>query len=127
MVEDITADDLKEKCKDIQDKVDNQIQTLTNITEKVVSIKEIYDKKFDGLVAKFKEIEGKFISGEFEEKIFGELKNSNAKQKEMVEKVTNILERIKELAKDLQSLKQNHQDFFLFENKLDTLTKELSF
>lgn len=43
------------------------------------SIKENYDKKFEGLVTKFKEIEDKFISGYFEEKILGELKNSKDK------------------------------------------------
>lgn len=91
MMEDITADDLKEKYKDFLDKVDNQIQTISNITEKVVQIKENYDKKYEGLVSKFKEIEEKFINGEFEERIFGELKNSKDKQKEIVARVTNIL------------------------------------
>ena len=50
MVEDITVDDLKEKCKDFQDKVDNQIQTLTIFSEKTSQIKENYDKKFEGLI-----------------------------------------------------------------------------
>lgn len=126
MMEDITADDLKEKYKDFLDKVDNQIQTIANITEKVVQIKENYDKKYEGLVSKFKEIEEKFINGEFEERIFGELKNSKDKQKEIVARVTNILTQINELSKDVESLKHNHHDLFMFENKLETLTKELT-
>jgi hypothetical protein len=38
-------------------------------------------------VVKFKEIEDKFISGYFEERILGELKNSKDKQKEIVARV----------------------------------------
>jgi len=91
-----------------------------------VQIKENYDKKYEGLVSKFKEIEEKFINGEFEEKIFGELKNSKDKQKEIVARVTNILTQINELSKDVESLKHNHHDLFMFENKLETLTKDLT-
>lgn len=83
MIEDISIDDLK-GMQQFQDKVNSQIQTLTSFSEKVSSIKENYDKKFEGLVAKFKEIEEKFINEYFEEKILGELKNSKEKQKEIV-------------------------------------------
>lgn len=93
------------------------------------SIKENYDKKFEGLVSKFKEIEDKFISGYFEEKILGELKNSKDKQKEIVARVQNVVSKIEEISRDVEVLRMNSSDFFLFENtriKLECVSKELN-
>jgi len=43
--------------------------------EKVHSIKENYDKKFENLFLHFKEIEDLFINGYFEHETLGDLKN----------------------------------------------------
>jgi archaellum component FlaC len=58
-----------------QDKVENQITKLGNMRDKVGSIKENYDKKFEKLFAQFKEIERLFINGFFEQETLGDLKN----------------------------------------------------
>lgn len=92
-------------------------------------MKENYDKKFDGLLSKFKEIEEQFISGYFEDKILGELKNSKERQREIVSRVTSLTARITDLYSDVEVLRANSQDFFLFEttrNKLEQVAKELS-
>ena len=68
------------------------------------------------MVQKFKEIEDKFISGYFEEKILGELKNSKDKQKEIVARVQSVILKINEISKDVEVLRSNSSDFFLFEN-----------
>lgn len=80
-------------------------------------------------MSKFKEIEDKFISGYFEEKILGELKNSKDKQKEIVARVQNVVTKIEEISRDVEVLRMNSSDFFLFENtriKLECVQKELN-
>ena len=57
----------------------------------MASVKENYDKKFEGLLEKFKQIEEQFISGQFEDRILGELKNSKEKQREIVARVSQII------------------------------------
>lgn len=91
MIEDLTFDDLSDKMQEFTDKVDDQIGKLQCITEKVASVKENYDKKFEGLLEKFKQIEEQFISGQFEDRILGELKNSKEKQREIVARVSQII------------------------------------
>ncbi len=49
MLDDLSVDDLKDKVSQFQDKVEDQISKLSNIREKVGSIKENYDKKFNDL------------------------------------------------------------------------------
>jgi membrane-bound lytic murein transglycosylase len=56
--------------------VEDQINKLGSIREKVSSIKENYDKKFQDLQTQFKEIENLFITGYFEQQTLGDLKNS---------------------------------------------------
>jgi len=55
--------------------------------EKVSGIKENYDKKFEDLFKQFKEIEGLFLNGYFEEETLGDIKNSKQKQKDIISKV----------------------------------------
>jgi len=43
--------------------------------EKVTSIKENYDKKFENLFTQFKEIESLFIKGFFEAETLGDLRD----------------------------------------------------
>ena len=52
--------------------------------EKVFSIKENYDKKFEELFMQFKNIESLFLQGYFEQETLGDIKNSKHKQKEIV-------------------------------------------
>ena len=129
MLEDLTIDDLKDKTLDFHDKIDEQVHKLTHINERVSSIKENYDKKFEGLLNKFKDIENKFLNGYFEEMVLGELKNSKEKQKEIVKRVMGVLEKIDGIAKEITSLRQCPQDFFLFENirnKIELVYKDLN-
>ena len=44
--------------------------------EKVTSIKENYDKKFEELFMQFKNIESLFLQGYFEKETLGDIKNS---------------------------------------------------
>ena len=47
--------------------------------EKVTSIKENYDKKFEELFMQFKNIESLFLQGYFEQETIGDIKNSTHK------------------------------------------------
>jgi uncharacterized coiled-coil DUF342 family protein len=129
MLEDLGIEDLKDKVTDFHDKVDEQVHKLSHINERVSSIKENYDKKFEGLFNKFKDIENKFLNGYFEEMVLGELKNSKEKQKEIVKRIMSVLERIEGIGKEIESLRENPHDFFLFENirnKIELVYKELN-
>jgi cell division septum initiation protein DivIVA len=46
MLDELCVDDLKDKVTQFQDKVEDQINKLGSMREKVSSIKENYDKKF---------------------------------------------------------------------------------
>jgi len=59
--------------------------------EKVTSIKENYDKKFEELFLQFKNIESLFLAGYFEQETLGDIKNSKHKQKEIVKQIQDIL------------------------------------
>ena len=74
--------------------------------DKVSSIKENYDKKFDGLFKQFKEIEARFLSGYFEEETLGELKISKERQKEIVSRITEILEELDVLSKSIKHVQE---------------------
>jgi uncharacterized coiled-coil DUF342 family protein len=129
MLEDLAIDDLKDKVPDFHDKIDEQVHKLNQINEKVSSIKENYDNKFEGLLNKFKDIENKFLNGYFEEMVLGELKNSKDKQKEIVKRIMGVLEKMDSIEKEIENLRQNPQDFFLFENirnKIEMVYKELN-
>ncbi len=107
----------------------NRSNKLTGINDRVCSIKENYDKKFEGLLNKFKDIEDKFVNGYYEDMVLGELKNSKEKQKEIVERVLGVLEKIDAIGKEIQILRESPQDFFLFENirnKIEQAYKELN-
>jgi hypothetical protein len=47
--------------------------------DKVTSIKENYDKKFEELFMQFKNIESLFLQGYFEKETLGDIKNSKFK------------------------------------------------
>lgn len=129
MLEDLSIEDLKDKVVDFHEKVDEQVHKLSHISERVASIKENYDKKFEGLFNKFKDIENKFLNGYFEEMVLGELKNSKEKQKDIVKRVTFVLEKIEAISKEIEVLRENPHDFFLFENirnKIELVYKELN-
>jgi len=49
MLDEIEVEDLKDKAGQFHDKVENQINQLASMREKVSSIKENYDKKFEEL------------------------------------------------------------------------------
>ena len=57
MLDELCVDDLKDKVSQFQDKVEDQVNKLGNIREKVSSIKENYDKKFTDLQDQFKKVE----------------------------------------------------------------------
>lgn len=75
MLDELNMNDLQGKVTQFQDKVDEQIQTLGAMREKVNSIKENYDKKFESLFNQFREIESLFLNGYFEQETLGDLKN----------------------------------------------------
>ena len=107
----------------------DQVLKIQSIYEKVSSIKENYDKKFDGLVSKFSEIEEQFTNEYFEDKILGELKNSQEMQTVIVDNIKTHITKISKLQGDVQILRANSQDFFLFEgtrNKLETVQKQVA-
>lgn len=100
--------------------------------EKVCSIKENYDKKFDKLFAQFKEIERLFINGFFEQETLGDLKNGKHRQESIMIKVTMILDKLDKLKKEVSYLKKNRGewDFHTFEfirSQLDQIQKDLIF
>lgn len=67
MLDELKVEDLvRDKVSQFQDKTEDQISKLGNMREKVTSIKENYDKKFENLFTQFKEIERLFIEGYFE-------------------------------------------------------------
>lgn len=94
--------------------MDDQINKLGSIREKVSSIKENYDKKFNDLQNQFKEVESLFLSGYFEESTLGDLKNSKQKQKEIITKITEILQKLDDLKRDVNFLRSNTKDFDFF-------------
>ena len=75
--------------------------------EKVGGIKENYDKKFEDLFKQFKEIETLFLNGYFEEETLGDIKNSKQKQKDIIEKITYVLEELDKLKREISFLKMN--------------------
>lgn len=130
MLEDLCVDDLKDKVSLFQDKVEDQIGKLAGIREKVSSIKENYDKKFHDLENQFKEIEQLFLQNYFDQQTLGDIKNSKQKQKDIIGKITNVLEELDKLKKEVNFLKNNQSDFdfFNFEgirSSLEQIGKEL--
>jgi archaellum component FlaC len=111
MLEELCVDDLKDKVSLFQDKVEDQIGKLANIREKVSSIKENYDKKFNDLENHFKEIETLFLTNYFEQQTLGDIKNSKQKQKDIIGKITSVLEDLDKLKRDVTFLKNNQSDF----------------
>lgn len=114
MLEDLCVDDLKDKVSLFQDKVEDQIGKLAGIREKVSSIKENYDKKFHDLENQFKEIEQLFLQNYFDQQTLGDIKNSKQKQKDIIGKITNVLEELDKLKKEVNFLKNNQSDFDFF-------------
>ena len=118
MLDELCVEDLKDKVSQFQDKVEDQINKLGNMREKVSSIKENYDKKFQDLQIQFKEVEDLFLKGFFEQQTLGDLKNSKQKQKDIISKITSILNELDKLRSDVVYLKSNSSDvdFFTFES-----------
>jgi len=84
MLDELQVDDLKDKVGQFHEKIENQINQLASMREKVTSIKENYDKKFEELFMQFKNIESLFLQGYFEQETLGDIKNSKHKQKEIL-------------------------------------------
>jgi len=61
MLDEIQVDDLKDKAGQFHDKIEFQINQLASMREKVTSIKDNYDKKFEDLFIQFKNIESLFL------------------------------------------------------------------
>ena len=102
--------------------------------EKVFSIKENYDKKFDELFMQFKNIESLFLQGYFEQETLGDIKNSKQKQREIVKEIQEVLMQLEDLAQKVQALKSSKgtaqpQDFFFsyetIRGALDAISKQL--
>jgi hypothetical protein len=87
--------------------VEDQIGKLAGIREKVSSIKENYDKKFHDLENQFKEIEQLFLQNYFDQQTLGDIKNSKQKQKDIIGKITNVLEELDKLRGEVVFLKKN--------------------
>lgn len=117
MLEELSVADLQGKVGQFQDKVEDQIIKLGSMREKIGSIKENYDKKFDKLFTQFKEIERLFLNGFFEQETLGDLKNGKHRQESIMVKVTQILDKLDKLKKEVSYLKKNKQewDFYTFE------------
>ena len=60
--------------------------------EKVVNIKDNYDKKFESLFIQFRDIESLFIKGYFEQETLGDLKNGKHRQESILIKVSQSIE-----------------------------------
>lgn len=99
--------------------------------EKVTSIKENYDKKFEELFMQFKNIESLFLQGYFEKETLGDIKNSKHKQKEIVMEIQDILSQLESLqgrVAQIKTNKSNQLDFFNFETvrgNIDGISKQL--
>lgn len=87
--------------------MEDQIGKLAGIREKVSSIKENYDKKFHDLENQFKEIEQLFLQNYFDQQTLGDIKNSKQKQKDIIGKITNVLEELDKLRGEVVFLKKN--------------------
>jgi hypothetical protein len=66
MLDELSVGELTGKVSQFQDKVEHQMAKLANMREKVSSIKDNYDKKFESLFVQFRDIESLFINGYFE-------------------------------------------------------------
>lgn len=82
---------MKDKVGQFHEKTEHQINQLASMREKVTSIKENYDKKFEELFMQFKNIESLFLQGYFEQETLGDIKNSKNKQKEIVKTILDVL------------------------------------
>jgi len=87
--------------------VEDQIGKLGNMREKVSSIKENYDKKFSDLENQFKEIETLFLTNYFDQQTLGDIKNSKQKQKDILGKITSVLDELDKLKSEIAYLKNN--------------------
>lgn len=92
MLDELSVNDLKEKVPQFQECVENQIRTLGTMREKVASIKDNYDKKFEALMVQFRDIENLFLNGYFEQETLGDLKNGKHRQESIMIKVSQSLE-----------------------------------
>lgn len=79
MLDELQPHDLKDKVGQFHDKIDSQVTQLASMREKVHSIKENYDKKFEELFMQFKNIESLFLQGYFEQETLGDIKNCKQK------------------------------------------------
>ena len=75
--------------------------------EKVTSIKENYDKKFEPLFNHFRVIESLFLNGYFEQETLGDLKNGKTRQESILLKVNKSLKDLEKLKEDVTYLRQN--------------------
>lgn len=73
--------------------------------EKVSSIKENYDKKFEELFVQFKNIESLFLQDYFEQETLGDIKNSKHKQKELVKEIQDILSKLEVQSNKVRQLR----------------------
>lgn len=87
--------------------MEDQIGKLGNMREKVSSIKENYDKKFSDLENQFKEIETLFLTNYFDQQTLGDIKNSKQKQKDILGKITSVLDELDKLKSEIAYLKNN--------------------
>lgn len=87
MLDEFQVDDIKGNVRQFSDKIDAQVNQLDSMREKVCTIKENYDKKFEELFMQFKNIESLFLQGYFEQETLGDIKNSKQKQKEIVKEI----------------------------------------
>lgn len=108
MLDELQVDDLKDKVGQFHEKTETQINQLASMREKVSSIKENYDKKFEELFNQFKNIERLFLEGYFEKETLGDIKNSKHKQKEIVKEIQDILSQLDSLQKKVQFIKSNN-------------------
>lgn len=99
MLDELQVDDLKDKVGKFHEKIESQINQLASMREKVGSIKENYDKKFDELFLQFKNIESLFLQGYFEKETLGDIKNSKHKQKQIVVEIQSIVGQLDQLSK----------------------------
>lgn len=100
--------------------------------EKVSAIKDNYDKKFESLFIQFRDIESLFINGYFEQETLGDLKNGKHRQESILIKVSQSIEQLDKLKKDVMFLKSNRNEwnfetFEFIRNQLDQISKDLVF
>lgn len=101
MLDEFSDEEFKNSLHLFQDKIEDQMNRLDVVRDKVGNIKENYDKKFDGVCKQFKEIERSFLDGKIEEETLEEIKSAKKRQETIKVEINDILQAFERLEGDL--------------------------